>query len=159
MTSSEATWQVSRLRGLHARRGYNDFILEYRNWEPVKDLERHDHSHILERSLKAVERQDQAHFWFKVFTYLSISDLSNHIRGSQNNPMYRDRRTPFPLKLPRTSLSQSLSHLYTKSRPQALPSTTPQKLVLLNELPISNLETWYGSSLWETWELSHKTKS
>lgn len=33
-------WARDRLcQSLHARQGYDESILEYRNWEPVKDLE------------------------------------------------------------------------------------------------------------------------
>lgn len=48
--------------GLHTRQRHDDFIVEYRNWEPMKDLESYDQSYILERLLRAVEKLDKAHF-------------------------------------------------------------------------------------------------
>ena len=155
-------WVRDRLcQSLHARQEYDNSLLEYQNWEPLKDLAQPLHcGYIFERPLKEVGKLGQTLLTQCVDLSLSteggILDLSNHIRVSQHNPMCLNYRMPFPWKHPSSSLSWRVfiesvlpPTFSTDSRTQALPSTIHQKLLLLNKFHIANLETWCDSQLWE----------
>lgn len=50
-------------QSLHARQEYDNSLLEYQNWEPLKDLEQPLHcGYVFERPLKEVGKLGQTHF-------------------------------------------------------------------------------------------------